>query len=178
MTTPPPPGQNPSGQQPYPGYGQFPPYGAYGPPPAPKKQRSGMWIGIGFTAFVLAALLVTGFVAPGFFFGQKQAASPSSKTSVDTVARAVADAMNTQDTASLTALTCDDADKVIPSMIKSLNDVDSATLVGPPSKVTDTDYHALIDIVAQGAPASRYTATLAGEKGTWCLKSFGHLSQA
>jgi hypothetical protein len=175
MTTQPPPGQNPYGQQPYPGYGQFP---QYGPPPSPpKKQRSGMWIGIGFTTFVLAALLVTGFIAPGFFFGQKQAAAPSTSTSVDTVARAVADAMNTKDTASLTALTCDDADSVIPAMIKSIDDVDSAALVGTPSKITDTDYHATIDVVVQGAPASHYTATLAGEKGTWCLKSFGHLSQ-
>ncbi|MEV4143002.1 hypothetical protein AB0J40_05000 [Amycolatopsis sp. NPDC049691] len=63
------------------GYGQ----GFGGPPAPPKQSKTGMWIAIGATVVVvLAALGITGFVAPGFFLSKDDntvAAPPSSSTS-------------------------------------------------------------------------------------------------
>ncbi|MGW3961932.1 hypothetical protein ACWED2_19065 [Amycolatopsis sp. NPDC005003] len=63
------------------GYSQ----GFGGPPAPPKKSKTGMWIAIGATVVVvLAALGITGFVAPGFFLSKDDtntAAAPSSSTS-------------------------------------------------------------------------------------------------
>ncbi|WP_410630332.1 hypothetical protein [Amycolatopsis sp. cmx-4-83] len=64
------------------GYAQ----GFGGPPAPPKKSKTGMWIAVGATVVVvLAALGVTGFVAPGFFLSKDDntnvAAPPSSSTS-------------------------------------------------------------------------------------------------
>jgi hypothetical protein len=63
------------------GYSQ----GFGGPPAPPKKSRTGMWIAIGAAVVVvLAAVGITGFVAPGFFLSKDEgtvAAPPSSSAS-------------------------------------------------------------------------------------------------
>ncbi|SFW56828.1 hypothetical protein [Amycolatopsis australiensis] len=66
------------------GYGQ----GFGGPPAPPKKSKTGMWIAIGATVVVLlAAVGVTGFVAPGFFLSKDDntvAAPPSTSAKPST----------------------------------------------------------------------------------------------
>ncbi|WP_157357393.1 hypothetical protein [Amycolatopsis nigrescens] len=79
------------GQQ-YPPTSQFAQPGGYGtpggyggpPPPPEKKNRTGLWVGIGIAVVAVAALAVTGFVAPGFFLSKDEpsaAAPPPSQSS-------------------------------------------------------------------------------------------------
>jgi hypothetical protein len=65
--------QYPHQQPPYGGYPPQPPYGGpgYGGYPPPKKSNTGLLVGIiAGTVVVLAAVGVTGFVAPGFFLSK------------------------------------------------------------------------------------------------------------
>jgi hypothetical protein len=61
------------------GYGQ----GFGGPPAPPKQGKTGLWIAIGAVVVLLAAVGITGFVAPGFFLSKDNntAAPPASSTS-------------------------------------------------------------------------------------------------
>lgn len=77
MTRPPDPprpgwGQSQPGPYPQqwgaPAPGGYPPHGGY--PPPPKPNRKPLWIALGALGVVVVALLVTGFVAPGFFLGK------------------------------------------------------------------------------------------------------------
>lgn len=114
----PPPGGFPPQGQPPPGYGQ-PGYGqpgqfgqpAYGPPPGygyqpypggmpPKKRNTALIVSIGVAlALVVAAVLITGLVAPGWMVG-------SDRDDPNEVARAVATAYQEGDEAALVGLTC------------------------------------------------------------------------
>jgi peptidyl-prolyl cis-trans isomerase B (cyclophilin B) len=91
MTYPPPP-EAPSEFPPPPSqYGQQPYYGGQ-IPPSPAN-NSGLWGVLGFTLGVVITLVVTGFLAPGFFLEKNTStasASPS-PTSVTSTAAAVAD---------------------------------------------------------------------------------------
>ncbi|GAA1991803.1 hypothetical protein [Amycolatopsis minnesotensis] len=81
MTGPPVPprpgwGQHPQGPRPQwgrPAPGGYPPHGGY--PPPPKPNRAPLWIALGALGVVVAAVLVTGFVAPGFFLGKDTGAA-------------------------------------------------------------------------------------------------------
>ncbi|WP_410666838.1 hypothetical protein [Amycolatopsis sp. cmx-4-68] len=61
------------------GYGQ----GFGGPPAPPKQGKTGLWIAIGAVVVLLAAVGITGFVAPGFFLSKddNNTAAPASSTS-------------------------------------------------------------------------------------------------
>lgn len=77
MNRPPAPGPPPGWGHPQQPPGQWSPYpGGYQPPP-PKPNRTPLWIGLGLAVVVVVVLLITGFVAPGFFLSKKKdTASP------------------------------------------------------------------------------------------------------
>jgi hypothetical protein len=137
------------------GYGQ----GFGGPPAPPKKSKTGMWIAIGATVVVvLAALGVTGFVAPGFFLSKDDntvAAPPSSSTSAKpstpksttkkapttskapssgggadakVVLQGFIDKLNAGDNAGALALGCSDSKDLLDSWLK--------TFLKPPLQLT------------------------------------------
>ncbi|MQA08344.1 MAG: hypothetical protein GEU98_07280 [Pseudonocardiaceae bacterium] len=73
------PQQDPYGQfAPYPGYGQ--PGGMGGPPGQPPgKGKTNLWIALSVGAVVIiAAVLITGFITPGFFTGDDEGAEAAS----------------------------------------------------------------------------------------------------
>ena len=78
MTQPPSyrPGPPPGWGPPPPGWGAPPP--GWGPP---RRSRAPLWIGIGSAVVLVAALLVTGFVAPGFFLSEENTAGGTPVTS-------------------------------------------------------------------------------------------------
>jgi peptidyl-prolyl cis-trans isomerase B (cyclophilin B) len=182
MTNPPGPGPDPLGQQPYqqPGYppagqfppgqfppGQFPQYGGYGPPPVPpKKSKTGLWAAVGVVAVLVIALGITGFVAPGFFLTK----TGSDAAGVDAAAQRVATAMGAADKATLTALSCHDADQTVSIVTHLLDEFSSAKILGPATKVSDTQYTVLIEVSASNTRSAQVTATLANEDSRWCLK--------
>jgi hypothetical protein len=158
------------GQPQYPGYDQpqYPQYGQVGgfggPPAPPKKRQTAVWIGAVAVAGVLAVVGFSGFVAPGFLLNKGTSASP------DTAAQALADGLNKQDTAALTALKCGDAGANVGLAIGEISQVTAAALSGPPVKVTDGEYTANIDVTVASTP-SPYVNTLANEGGKWCWKN-------
>lgn len=55
------------------------PYGWSAPPP--RKRRTGLWAGLAAVVVLIGALLVTGFLAPGFLLGQDGARPAAPTTS-------------------------------------------------------------------------------------------------
>lgn len=126
---PPPYGQQPGWQQqPQPGpygqpdpqahYAQYgapgqqpPPYGAP-PPQPPKKSKTGLWIGLGAGAVVIIVLLITGFVAPGFFLGDDEEPGGSggsggtSASGPEGMATQFIEAVNNDDRGTISGMTC------------------------------------------------------------------------
>lgn len=114
----------PQGGYPQAGYPQqqYPPAGQYGqgfggPPQPPKKSKTGLWIGVGVGAVVIIALVITGFVAPGFFLGKSGGTTTASPPSTSkpppppsSPGNALADkfiaAVNAKDAAGAAALLC------------------------------------------------------------------------
>jgi len=77
-------GQQPYGQPWDPnGGGQLAGWGA--PPPPPQKSRTGVWIALVAVVVVLAAVGVTGFVAPGFFLSKSDNASGTGTVATSSV---------------------------------------------------------------------------------------------
>lgn len=163
------PGQQPYGQ-PYPGAGggdgypppgQFGQYGGYGaPPPGGGGSKKGLWIGLSIgLVVILAALGITGFWLPGFFL--------SKSGGPDATAQAIVTALNKHDKAALNALKCAQADPSVSDAIDGVDEVKTATLTGPLTKVSDTSYTGTIRATGTGATAD-FTGTLANEGGKWC----------
>ncbi|WP_033290091.1 hypothetical protein [Amycolatopsis jejuensis] len=80
----------PTQQYPQQGWDPNQQYGAGGPQP-PKNNKTGLWIGLAVVVVLLAALGITGFVAPGFFLSkddkgttQAQPPAPSSSPQLPT----------------------------------------------------------------------------------------------
>jgi hypothetical protein len=72
------------GYQPQPGYGQqqYPPSGPGfgGPQLPPQKSKTGLLVGIAIGVVVVVALVITGFVAPGFFLSKSSDKTASGST--------------------------------------------------------------------------------------------------
>ncbi|WP_370945515.1 hypothetical protein AB5J62_41435 [Amycolatopsis sp. cg5] len=145
----------------YPGWQYVP------PPPPPKPKRTGLWVGLTFTAAVLLALLITGFVAPGFFLGKNKidpAAGPS-KT-----AQQIVDGLNHQDKASLTGLRCADAGPTVDTAVRTVDRVESATVDGAVVKVSETEYRSTMRVSSQGR-VNPFVNTIVSENAHWCWKN-------
>ncbi|MFD8494028.1 hypothetical protein [Amycolatopsis sp. NPDC059657] len=141
----------------------------YAPPP-PKPKRTGLWVGLTFAAAVLLALLITGFVAPGFFLGKNKidpAAGPS-KTAQDIV-----DGLNHQDKASLTVLKCADAVSNVDSAVKAVDKVESASVDGAVVKVSETEYRSTMQVSSQGS-TNPFVNTIVSENEHWCWKNISN----
>jgi hypothetical protein len=152
----------------YPGQGQYPPPpqqpfpGFGGPPEKPKKRRTGLWAGIAVVIVLLIAFGVTGFLAPGFLLGK--AAQNS-----DATAQQLADALGKRDITALNSLRCATTGENVGKAIDEISKVKAATLVGPPTRVSDTETSAVINVTT-AAPPAPYTVTFANQDGKWCWK--------
>jgi hypothetical protein len=150
-------------QQQYPGHQQYPAYDqSFGGPPAPpkKKSKTGLWIGIVVVVVLLIAFGVTGFFVPGFLV--KNSATGSGAT-----AQALADALGKRDTAALNSLKCGNPGENVGQAIQEISKVKAATLAGPPTRVTDTEDTAIINVTTSSMSAP-FTVTFADQNGQWC----------
>lgn len=147
-------GQYPPPQQPLPGFG--------GRPEEPKKRRTALWAGIAVVIVLLIAFGVTGFLTPGFLLSKT---APKS----DTAALQLADALSRQDITVLNSLKCASTGENVGKAIEEISKVRGATLLGPPTRVSDTEDSAVINVTTAAKPAP-YTVTLANQDGKWCWK--------
>jgi hypothetical protein len=157
--------QYPQQQHQYPGQQQYPAYDqSFGGPPAPpkKKSKTGLWIGIVVVVVLLIAFGVTGFFVPGFLV-KNSAAGP------DATAQALADALGKRDTAALNSLKCGNPGENVGLAIQEISKVKAATLAGPPTRVTDTEDTAIINVTTSSMSAP-FTVTFADQNGQWCWK--------
>lgn len=135
--------------------------------PPPKPKRTNLWVGLAFATAVLVALLITGFVAPGFFLGKNKidpAAGPS------TTAQKIVDGLNRQDKASLNVLKCADAVSDVDSAVKAVDNVDSASVEGKVVKVSETEYRSTMQVSSQGS-TNPFVNTIVSEDEHWCWKN-------
>ncbi|MEC3977043.1 hypothetical protein [Amycolatopsis sp. H20-H5] len=148
------------------GYGQ----GFGGPPPQPpKKNKTGLIIGGAIALVVVIALGVTGFVAPGFFLSKD---STTTAAGPDATAQAIVDGLNKKDRAALTALKCGDAEKDIDEVLAALDSVADVKLSGPLTKVSESEYTAVVALTIDGRPGTtKGTIDSAGDKWCWKLVS-------
>lgn len=151
----------------YPPTGQFPGYGT--PPPGGGGGKKGLWIGLSVgLVVILAALGITGFVAPGFFLG-KDSEKP------DATASAIVDALAKHDKAMLKTFVCADADKDVSDRIDDSDAITSAKLVN----VAANGNSATVNVaVSTKYGSSTATATMANENGKWCWQKISIKSQS
>jgi len=144
----------------YPPTGQFPGYGA--PPPGGGGGKKGLWIGLSVgLVVILAALGITGFVAPGFFLSDDESASASP----DATASAIVDALNKHDKAKLRGFTCSDAGTDVTKRIDAVDDVVSAKLVN----VATNGNTATVNVaVSTDSGSGTATATMVKQNDAWC----------
>ncbi|MFD2419361.1 hypothetical protein [Amycolatopsis pigmentata] len=155
-------GQPAYGQPAYPGYGQPGGFGA--PQEEQRKSKTGLWIGLSVAIVViLGAVGVTGFVVPGFFLVTSQSSTPH------TTLQAITDGLNKHDQAALRGTICQDGNPQLGNAVTRVDSVSDAKITSEPTKVTDTEYTGVIDVVYDGAPDT-ITAKLANENGKWCWK--------
>ncbi|QFU94425.1 hypothetical protein [Amycolatopsis sp. YIM 10] len=173
-------------QQQYPGYDQYgqqqqqgydpnqqyqgyPQQGGYGTPP-PKKGKTGLWIGLTIGVVVLVALGITGFVAPGFFLGDD-------KEGPEGTTNAIVAALNTQDRTAMQGLICADADETVKQVPDNLNELSAAKLVSGPTKKSDTEYTATVEVTEKkDGDTSQFDGTLVQAGDKWCWKGLGNAS--
>lgn len=162
------------------GYGTAP--GGFGPPPGgpggfgnvpggppPRRGKTGLWLGVGGGAVVVvAALLITGLVAPGWMLGGN---SPRD------VAQAVADAFNTRNFQELRDVACggtdnDDID-TLQQQVQKLNITVNVTLTGDPRVDGDTATQRA-DVAVHGGPKDGnrtvFVVTMEKQDGAWCAR--------
>ncbi|OQO90534.1 hypothetical protein B1813_13310 [Saccharomonospora piscinae] len=168
-----------------PGYPQQYPYnaqqGGYGQPPQPpKKNRTGLWIGLGAGAVAVVAFLVTGLLAPGFLLGDDEDSDGSASGGDDTtgqqtggqgndpsaLAQQISAALTSGDTATLQGLTCAGATEMVVGAVQQAGTLGQVAMTGQPQvsgQQATTEGTATVD-------GSEYavTATFAQENGNWC----------
>ncbi|MBA0127523.1 hypothetical protein H0B56_18415 [Haloechinothrix sp. YIM 98757] len=161
------PGNQPPGWMP-PGGGYGPGYGA--PPP---KKRTGLWVGLGAGGLgvaVIAALLITGFVAPGFFLGGNDP---------DEVATTFVEGWNDRDPEPMNAVICQQGMLVQRGMEPTQELLDTSemmqervTLTGEVTEESDSRATVPMEIatdVATDNPDVAATLVLGTEGGDWCV---------
>ncbi len=149
------------------GYSQ----GFGGPPAPPKKSKTGLIIALVAVVVVLAAVGITGFVAPGFFLSKDSTtASGPEKTTADIV-----DALNRKDKAALNSLKCGDAEEDISQIIDNVDKVSDVKLVGTVTKLSETEATAIVSMKINGNASTR-KGTLGKSGDTWCWRQVGSAS--
>lgn len=168
-------------------YGGYPGHGA-----PPKKDRAPLIASMIFVAAVLAGLVITGFVAPGFFLsdddgtsggnsaGAGGADSPGSAAETpaadggDADVRAFADdlvaAANAKDKTALREFPCPDARSGVAQAIAEIVTIDGAELRGV-SEVDAETYVVGVSITYEGQSAP-FAATVTKSGDGWCWQDF------
>ncbi|MFI6029340.1 hypothetical protein [Amycolatopsis magusensis] len=167
------PGYDPYGQQQQQqGYDQtqqyqgYPQQGGYGAPPPQKKSMAGLWIGLAIGAVVLITVGITGFVAPGFFLSDDE--GPEGTTN------AIVAALNTQDKTAMQGLICADASEVVKAVPDNLDDLSAARLVSGPTKKSDTEYVATVEVTEKkDNDTTQFDGTVVKAGDKWCWKALG-----
>ncbi|WP_205660589.1 hypothetical protein [Amycolatopsis antarctica] len=179
------PGQDGGYQQQYPQTGAYPQQGyqdpnqyggGFGGPPPPKKKKTGLWIGLSGGAVVVIAFLITGFLAPGFLLGDDGGDKEAGASPEDTT-NSLVSALNAKDKNALNALKCPDAERRVQSAIDDIDAVESAKLAGAGTKVSETEYTALVDVVTK-KDNGQVKGTLAKQGEKWCWKNMTNAGSA
>lgn len=158
-----------SGWDPNTGYSQ----GFGGPPAPPKKSKTGLIIALVAVVVVLAAVGITGFVAPGFFLSKDSTtASGPDKTAQDIV-----DALNRKDKNALNGLKCGDAEEDIAQIIDNVDKVSDVKLNGAVTKLSETEYTANVSMKINGNPSTR-KGTIGKSGDSWCWRKVGAASSS
>lgn len=144
-----------------------------GPPAPPKKSKTGLIIALVAVVVVLAAVGITGFVAPGFFLSKDSTtASGPDKTAQDIV-----DALNRKDKNALNGLKCGDAEEDIAQIIDNVDKVSDVKLNGGVTKVSETEYTAVVAMKINGNASTR-KGTLGKSGDSWCWRKVGAASSS
>jgi hypothetical protein len=173
--------QQPTGQ-----YGAYDPnaqygggyqqYGGVGGPP-PKKNKGPIIAIVSIVVLLLAGLGITGFVAPGFFLSDKNAAdggndggdnssTKSATAGADAFIKKLVAAADDQNKSDLKDLTCSDATDIVDSAISSIDETESATLKDTKEESSDTVI-ATLTITVDG-DEDDYEATVTKDGKDWC----------
>lgn len=177
-------GQQPYGQQAYgqypyaqypqqPGqFGQQP--GGFGGPPPPKKNKAGLWAGISAGAVAVVVLLVTGFLAPGFFLGEDEdgattASGDGAVRGPRQLAQAIIKAVNAHDEAALKGFVCNNAESDVDQVIEKIDKVTRADLAAVRS--TGGKLAVVSVMLTIGGEQVPAMANLAKQNGTWCWQN-------
>lgn len=146
------------------GYQQFGGHGSGGqrvPPSgfgAPRRSRKGLWttLGIGVAFLVVAAVVITGFVSPGFFV----------KDNPEAIADKIITAIEEKDEAQARALTCPGSEEADPNLPGDV----TARLTGP---VREEGVKAFVPVeVRFSGTAVTGEFVLAEREGEWCVEAF------
>lgn len=167
------------GQDPYAGQSGYGGYGGYGAPPPPKKNTAAVVAVIAVVVVVLAAVGVTGFVAPGFFLSDSEntpvgepstkptttSSKPDSGGAEDALA-AVADGLDTQDKDALEEIACADATSIVGEAIDDAENLTGAELTDT-EEVSDDEVKGTIEVTVDDDTGDvEVTVTETG--GEWC----------
>lgn len=140
-------------QQQYPQQGQYGPgTGGFGGPP-PKKSKTGLWIGLGAGVLVIAAVAVTGFVAPGFFLSKKTDNAAAKPPAAPSATVAPPSAPSTSPSSSGSSTSTDPAVAAAAAkLLQALNsgDVTGATAMVCPTAGTFADPADIKDAATKG----------------------------
>jgi len=145
-----------------------------GPPAPPKKSKTGLIIALVAVVVVLAAVGITGFVAPGFFLSKDGSSTASGP---DKTAQDIVDALNRKDKAALNSLKCGNAEEDIAQIIDNVDKVSDVKLNGPVTKVSETEYTAIVAMKINGNASTR-KGTLGKSGDKWCWRQVGSASSS
>lgn len=154
-------------QGPYGPPGGRPQYGGY--PPPPRKPKTGLIVGIVAAVVVLAALGITGFVAPGFFLGDDDGSGADTSTAQG-AAQGMVDAINAKNAAGVRGLKCANAEEELEQVAAGLDRIKGATL----GLLQESGQTATATLQIDLGVAEKFTTTgqLANENGKWCWRAF------
>ena len=165
---PPPPGFQGG---PHPGFQAGPHHPAYGGPP-PRRRNTGAIIAVAaIVASLVAALGITGFVAPGFLRSDQAnpAASDdstSSKDDPDAVIQNLVKAANAKNATGMRSLACADAGPNVQTAITDIAKTDGAELADQ-TRVSGQKVRAVLDISVTGT-ARPFEVTVVRSGDAWC----------
>jgi hypothetical protein len=170
------------GQDPYAGQSGYGGYGGYGapPPPPPKKNTGAVVAVVAVVVVVLAAVGITGFVAPGFFLSDSEtpvgepsttntATSSSGKPSGDgaeDALAAVTDGLDSQDKDALEEVACADAETIVGEAIDDAENVTGAELTDT-EEVSDDEVKGTLEISVDDQ-SGEFEVTVVADGGDWC----------
>ncbi|MFD8494029.1 hypothetical protein [Amycolatopsis sp. NPDC059657] len=134
---------------------------------------------------LVAAVAVTGFVTPGFFFQRDAAVMPGSAstggqplTGPEQFAERLVSAFQAHDAGQVSGLLCPAATYLNRVAADALVDAQvTFTLQRPLKPVGDRYYDATVTFNAEGQPFEGFSAMLAGSGDDWCVDSMRHRAE-